>query len=71
MLVAPFKIENESEADDYLKDLLGDQKFRSMNEVDMRAKKLIKDESLRNYFTNKAKEILQTYGHDTAILRGD
>jgi hypothetical protein len=64
MIVEPFKIESESEADDYLRALLEKYEYRSMNEVTMRAHKYIEDEHLENYFINKAKEILKTYGHE-------
>ena len=64
MIVESFIIESESEADEYLKDLLEKHEYRSMNEVKMRAQKYIKDTHLKNYFINKAKEILKTYGHE-------
>ena len=38
-----FKIEHESEADEYLKDLLANPQYRSMNEVQLRAEKYIED----------------------------
>jgi hypothetical protein len=37
MIVEPFITESESEADDYLVDLLEKHAYRSMNEVTMRA----------------------------------
>lgn len=58
MIVEPFRIESESEADDYLKDLLAKPEYRSMNEVNSRAHQYITDEGLRIYFIDKAKEIL-------------
>ena len=64
MIVESFRIESESEADDYLRDLLAKHEYRSMNEVNMRAQKYIKDKYLKNYFINKAREILKTYGHE-------
>ena len=64
MIVEPFIIESESEADDYLRDLLEKHEYRSMNEVKMRAQKYIKDAHLKHYFINKAKEISKTYGHE-------
>lgn len=60
MGIEAFKIENESEADSYLKDLLAKPKYRSMNEVCVRAQKLIPDRRLRDYFINQAKAILGT-----------
>jgi hypothetical protein len=62
--IEPFVIESEAEADDYLRDLLKKHEYRSMNEVYMRAQKYTKDEHLKLYFINKAKEILKTYGHE-------
>ena len=59
--IESFKIEIESEADEYLKDLLKIKENRSMNEVSTRAQGLIKDENLKNYFINKAREILKSY----------
>ncbi len=56
--IQPFSIEHESEADSYLKDLLANPEYRSMGEVERRAKKLIKDSRLRDYFIDKAKAAL-------------
>ena len=64
MTIEPYKIESESEADYYLQELLKHHKYRSMNEVIMRAQQYIKDDRLKNYFINKAKEMLKTYGHE-------
>lgn len=64
MIIEPFKIENESEADYYLSDLLAKPEYRSMNEVNMRAQKYITNEYFKNYFINKAKDILRTYGYE-------
>jgi hypothetical protein len=62
--VKPFIIESESEADDYLRDLLKKDDYESvseaMHEVNMRARKYIKDQQLKKYFINKAKETLKT-----------
>jgi hypothetical protein len=57
--VGPFVIESESEADDYLRDLLEKPEYRSMGEVQMRAQKYIKDNNIRKYFVKKAKETLK------------
>jgi hypothetical protein len=57
--IGPFVIENESEADTYLSDLLAKPEYRSIDEVHIRATKYIKDDHLRNYFINKAKEYLE------------
>jgi hypothetical protein len=62
--VGPFIIEGESEADDYLTALFEKHEYRSMIEVTMRAQKYIKDEHLKNYFINKAEEMLKTYDHE-------
>jgi precorrin-6B methylase 2 len=64
MIVESFIIDSESAADEYLRNLLEKHKYRSMNVVTMRAQKYIKDEHLKNYFINKAKEILKTYGRE-------
>lgn len=58
-----FKIESESEADAYLKELLEKEEYRSMDEVKMRSQKFIEDENLKNYFIDKARGILKSYGH--------
>ena len=60
MIIETFKIEDESEADAYLRDLLAKPEYRSMDEVYVRAQKLIPDSRLRNYFINRAKVILET-----------
>ena len=57
-MISPFKIESESEADAYLKDLLSKHENRSMREVEERATQLISDAVLRVYFINKARELL-------------
>lgn len=57
-MIEPFKIENESEADDYLRDLLAKNEYRSMSEVKFRAIKFIEDENLRKYFIRNAQAIL-------------
>ena len=59
--VTSFVIENESEADEYLTDLLARPEFRTMDEVTIRAQKYIKNAQLKSYFTNKGTEILKTY----------
>jgi hypothetical protein len=60
--IEAFKIENESEADEYLRALLAKKEYRSMDEVNLRALRYIKDKHLKTYFINRAKEILRTYG---------
>lgn len=52
-------IESESEADDYLRDLLSKDEHRSMNEVSIHAQKYIKDVNIKTHFINKAKELLK------------
>lgn len=59
MRVEPFMIESESEADDYLRDLLSKDEHRSMNEVSIHAQKYIKDVNIKTHFINKAKELLK------------
>jgi hypothetical protein len=58
--IEPFAIENETYADDYLTDLLANPDYRSMDEVRRRAQKYIKNDHLRDYFVNKAQELLKT-----------
>jgi hypothetical protein len=63
MTVGPietFSIQHESEADSYLEDLLAKPEYRSMDEVEKRAKNLIKDIRLRSYFLDRAKVVLGT-----------
>ena len=62
--LGPFVIENESDADEYLRALLEKPEYGSMNEVRMRAQKYIKDEHLKNCFITKAKEILKAQTPD-------
>jgi hypothetical protein len=57
--IEPFAIENEDEADDYLRDLLKHPEYRSMDEVRVRADKYIKDAHLKNYFVNQATDLLK------------
>lgn len=59
MTIEPFQIENESEADSYLHDLLSKPECRSIDVVRQRANTLIKDAALKNYFVTKATELLQ------------
>jgi hypothetical protein len=58
--IEPFSIDDEVEALAYLNDLLKREEYRSMDEVERRAWKYIKDCNLRVYFINKAKEILKS-----------
>jgi hypothetical protein len=51
-------LDNEQEADDYLRDLLMQPELRSIEEVENRAMALIKDDLLRNRFITKAKATL-------------
>ncbi len=53
-----YMIENESDADGYLAELFENPEYRSMDEVQMRAAKRIKDARLRNYFLAKAQACL-------------
>ncbi|WP_421217608.1 hypothetical protein [Aeromonas jandaei] len=57
-MIERFKIENVTEADAFLRDLLAKDEYRSMDEVIVRAHELVSDDNLRMYFINKAKEIL-------------
>jgi hypothetical protein len=57
--IEPFQLENEAEADDYLKDLFKNPQFQSLDEVRVRAQKYIRSDHLKNYFINKASEHLK------------
>lgn len=57
-MIEKFKIENENQADAFLKDLLADERYRSIGEVEYRAQDLIPSEKLRAYFINKGRELL-------------
>lgn len=59
-MIEPFQIEDKSEADNYLRDLLAKPEYRSTDEVQQRADKYIKDAKLKNYFITKAAEMLKT-----------
>lgn len=58
-MIQRFKIENETEADFFLKDLLAKDEYRSVNEIIVRANKLIPDETLRMYFISNGKQMLE------------
>lgn len=58
-MIERFKIENVAEADAFLRDLLAKDEYRSVDEVIVRARKLVPDENLRMYFINKGKQILE------------
>lgn len=57
-MIEPFKIESESEADAYLRDLLAKNEYRSISEVESRAIKFIEDKNLQKYFIRKGQAIL-------------
>jgi hypothetical protein len=56
--VESFTIDNESEADDYLDDLLKRPENRSMDIVERHASNRIKDTRIRHYFVTKATGML-------------
>jgi hypothetical protein len=58
--IQSFMIENETYADDYLTALFEKPEYRSMDVVRIRAAEHIKDQRLRNYFINKATELLRS-----------
>lgn len=58
MKVEPYSIDNEGEADDYLKALLAKPEYRSIIELEVRAAQYIKSAELRLYFITKGKEML-------------
>ena len=57
-MIQRFKIENETDADFFLKYLLAKDENRSVNEIIVRANNLIPDETLRMYFISKGKQML-------------
>ena len=57
--VEAFVIDNESDADAYLNDMLKNDNYRSIDEVQIRAEKYIKDPIIKKYFIAKAEEMLQ------------
>ena len=58
-MIQCFKIESETDADFFLKDLLAKDENRSVSEIMVRAHNLIPDEALRMYFINKGKQMLE------------
>jgi len=62
MQVAPFSIENETRAEEYLRNLFRNPAYRSMQEIHKSAEKYIVDANVRTYFVNRAKSILRSYG---------
>ena len=58
-MVHRFRIEDETEADSFLMDLLAKDENCSVSEIIVHAHRLICDNSLRIYFINKGKQILQ------------
>jgi hypothetical protein len=59
MMVEQFKIENETEAVEYLQDLLKRPEYRSMEEVHIRATEHIPDMHIRRFFIQRAEELLK------------
>lgn len=57
--IESFKIENKEEADAYLEDLLNKPDYRSLDEIKLRAQKLIPNSELANYFIAKGAKILE------------
>lgn len=58
-MIERFKVENVTEADAFLRELLAKDEYRSMDEVVARARELVPDENLRIYFINKGKQMLE------------
>lgn len=56
--IEPYVISDKQEAEFYLKDLLKDPKNRHIDEVTLRANRLIKDREIRDYFISEAKKEL-------------
>jgi hypothetical protein len=60
MLVEPFKISDEAEADEYLEALSKNSEYWKIYEVESRAERHAKDVETRNYLVSKAREMLNT-----------
>jgi hypothetical protein len=60
-IVESFVMDSKSEADAYLNGLFKDDKYRSIDEVLIRAEKYIRDPNIKKYFIAKAKEMLQDF----------
>ena len=58
-MIQRFKIENETDADFFLKYLLAKDENRSVIEIIVRANNLISDETLRMYFIGTGKQMLE------------
>ena len=57
MTLSPLKLDNEGDADDYLRDLLAKPENRSLHEVERHAEMRVSPR-LKAYFLAKAREIL-------------
>ena len=55
---APYTIDDKADADYYLSELLAQPQYRSMDEVNRRAQSYIRDATIKEYFINKAKALL-------------
>jgi hypothetical protein len=58
--IQSYMIENKSDADEYLSALFEKPEYKSMDEVHTWAAKYIKDQHLKDYFINKANEMLKS-----------
>lgn len=56
--VFSYSIDSEEEADSYLNSLFNNEKYRTTDEVLIRAEKYIADSNIKKYFIAKAKEKL-------------
>ncbi|MEQ5842980.1 hypothetical protein N0A02_26345 [Paraburkholderia acidicola] len=63
--IESYKIEDEDEADAYLKDLFADPRRWSMDEVVARADMYISSERIRSYFLSQAKKWLSLHDGQT------
>lgn len=63
MKVESFVIENESEADDYLKSLLWEPEYRSLSTINEHTGPRIKDDCIKQYFVRRGAEIMKNCDH--------
>jgi hypothetical protein len=64
-MVEKFVIETKDEADEYLKDLLGNVEYRSMDVVISRANNHIKNDVIKNYFIKTAEQFWKNRSNES------
>ncbi|OLP42746.1 hypothetical protein [Rhizobium oryziradicis] len=56
--IQSYKISSMAEADEYLSELLSQERYRSLDEIERRAAVYIVDRDIAEYFLNKGRELL-------------